>query len=75
MFGLIPYSVLIVPSSVLINKGSEKEEVIRKHVKKKKQAMRWLQNAKITVIYSQEIVLDDNTICLSLFRPLLTEHT
>jgi len=29
----------------------------------------WLQEAKITVIYSQDTMLDGNTIRLSLFRP------
>ena len=38
----------------------------QKHVK---QNIQWLQKAKITVIYSQDIMLDDNTILLSLSRP------
>ena len=31
--------------------------------------MQWLQKAQITVIYSQDITLDHNRICLSLFFP------
>ena len=31
--------------------------------------MQWLQQAKVTIIYSQNIVLNDNTIYLSFFSP------
>ena len=31
--------------------------------------MKLVQNAKITILYSQDIMLDDKTIRLSLFRP------
>ena len=37
--------------------------------------MQWLQKAKIIVVYSQDILLDDNTIYLSFFCPKLTQHT
>ena len=30
--------------------------------------MSWLQKAMITVMYSKDIMLDENTICLSFFR-------
>lgn len=44
----------------------------RKHMKKELQC---LQKAKITVIYAQYIMLDDNRIHQSLFGPYLTQHT
>ena len=34
-----------------------------------------LQKAKITIIYSQDIMLDDNTIRLFLFYPFLKQQT
>ena len=44
----------------------------QKHVKKK---MQWLHISKISFIYFEDIMLDDDTICLSLFRPKLILHT
>ena len=35
--------------------------------KSMRKKMQWLQNAKFTVIFSKDTLLDDNTICLSLF--------
>ena len=36
---------------------------------KHKKKLQWSQKAKIIVIYSQDIMLDDNTIRFSFFRP------
>ena len=44
----------------------------QKHAKKK---IQWSQKAKITIIYTQDTMLNDNNICLSLFHLWLTQQT
>lgn len=36
--------------------------------------MQWMQKAKLILIYSQEFMLDDYTICISFFRSELTQY-
>ena len=54
------YSFLNAHSWMIWKKKSRKQKNLKK--------MLWLQRDKITVIHSQNILLDDNTICSSLFR-------
>ena len=58
-FRFIHGSLFIICSSVLINE---------QHKKECKKKMQWLLKAKIIIIYSQNIMLHDNRICLSLFH-------
>ena len=59
-----------IRSSVLIAK-----QPVKMYKKKYVKKMQWLQKVKIIVIYSQDIIWDDNTLYLSLFHPLLIHYT
>ena len=50
---------------------TEKKRRLNKSMRK----MLWLQTAKIILIYAQDIMLNNNTIRLSLFRPEFTSHS
>ena len=56
-------------SDLFVSQCSLLSDLKKKESIKWCEIMQWLQKAKIIVTYSQDIMLNDNTMHLSLFRP------
>ena len=64
------WKLIVCTSYMYMYMNNQKKGVVKKTCEK----MQYFPKAKITVTYSQDIILDDNTNCLSLFRLLIAVH-